>query len=66
MRTTPSPNLERTPLSQNISHYTDNELRNVFRRLNPFLLNKWLSHFIEKEEYEVCKVIKEVMDENRI
>jgi len=66
MRTTPSPNLERTPLSQNIRHYTENELRNVFRRLNPFLLNKWLSHFITKEEYEVCKVIKEVMDENRI
>ncbi|HRO41706.1 MAG TPA: hypothetical protein PL009_02670 [Flavipsychrobacter sp.] len=59
-------NLERTPLSENIRHYTSDELRIIFRRLNPYLLQKWMDHFIRKEEYEVCGIIKEVMKDSKV
>lgn len=58
--------LERTPLSTNIRNYTVDELRNIFSRLNPYLLRRWMDHFIKKEEYEVCQVIKEVMADTSI
>lgn len=59
-------NLERTALSENIKYYSKEELQTIFRRLNPYLLNRWMDHFIRKEEYEVCQVIKEVMAESDI
>jgi len=59
-------NLERTPLSVNIRRYTAGELRVIFGRLNPYLLNQWMEHFIRKEEYEVCSIIKEVLQSSKI
>ena len=66
MRYPVTQNFERTPLSENIRHYTPDELRTIFRRLNPYLLQRWMDHFVKKEEYEVCQVIKEIMSEARI
>ena len=66
MRYPETQNFERTPLSENIQLYTADELRIIFRRLNPYLLQKWMEHFIKKEQYEVCAVIKDVMDEAQI
>ncbi len=66
MRYPETQNLERTPLSENIRRYTAAELKIIFMRLNPYLLQKWMDHFIRKEEYEVCGVIKEVMQQSRI
>ena len=66
MRYPETQNFERTPLSENIRHYSPDELRNIFSRLTPYLLQRWMEHFIKKEEYEVCQVIKEVMKESRI
>jgi hypothetical protein len=59
-------NLDRTILSRNVENYSDNELRNIFRRLNQYQLQRWMEHFVEKEAYEVCSIIKEVMDDVRI
>jgi len=66
MRQWETQNLERTPLSENITRYSTEELRSIFRRQNPYLLQRWMNHFIQKEEYEVCIVIKDVMEESRI
>jgi len=66
MRYPETQNFERTPLSENIKHYSPDELRVIFRRLNPYLLQKWMDHFVKKEEYEVCSVILEVMKESRV
>jgi hypothetical protein len=63
MRQPATQNLERTRLSENIGTYSNDELRTIFRRLNPYLLQRWMTHFIQKEEYEVCQVIKEVIEE---
>jgi hypothetical protein len=65
MRQPATQNLERTRLSENIGTYSNDELRTIFRRLNPYLLNRWMSHFIQKEEYEVCQIIKEVIEEEQ-
>ena len=66
MRYPETQNFERTPLSENIKSYTTEELRQIFGRLNCYLLQRWMDHFIKKEEYEVCAVIKDVMKEARI
>lgn len=58
--------LERTPLSENVYRYSDEELLVIFRRLSPYMLNRWMNHFIQKEAYEVCSLLKQVMEEKRI
>jgi len=55
--------LDRTILSRHIHHYSTDKLRVIFRRLPSSKQQTWMEHFIEKEEYEVCKVLKEVMEE---
>jgi len=59
-------NLDRTILSRNIDNYSDEELKGIFRRLTQYQLQKWMKHFVGKEAYEVCAIIKEVMEESRI
>ncbi len=55
--------LERTILSQQVGNYSEQELRNIFGRLSDPALQQWMDHFIEKEEYEVCQIIKEIINE---
>lgn len=58
--------LERTTLSKDIDNYSKEKLRTIFRRLSPLARSKWLEHFAEKEEYEACQIIKEVIEETKI
>ncbi len=55
--------LERTILSQQVNNYSEQELRNIFSRLSGSALQQWMDHFIEKEQYEVCQIIKEIINE---
>ena len=43
-----------------VSTLPDKELRALL--LSPFILNRWMQYFAQKEQYEVCQVIKEVLN----
>ena len=45
-----------------VSTLPDKELRALLRDLSPFILNRWMQYFAQKEQYEVCQVIKEVLN----
>ena len=44
-----------------VSTLPDKELRELLSDLSPYILNRWMQHFADKEEYEVCQVIKETL-----
>lgn len=39
------------------------EIRCLFSDLNTISLTHWMNHYSAKEEYEVCQVLKEMIDE---
>jgi len=45
-------------LSFDIARLSERELHELFRDLPLRSLKQWLHYYAEKEEYEVCKVIK--------
>ncbi len=51
---------------QNIDKYSSEDLRTIFLSINPYLLKRWMDHFIREEKYEVCQVIKNVMSEQNL
>jgi hypothetical protein len=44
--------------ARTVSTLPDKELRALLRDLSPIILNRWIQYFSQKEEYEVCQVIK--------
>jgi len=49
-------------VSFDISGLPEHELHELFRDLPVKSLKQWLTYYIGKEHYEVCKVIKEYID----
>lgn len=49
-------------ISFDISHLPEEELHELFRDLPTSSLQQWLTYYADKEEYEVCKVIKLYLD----
>lgn len=49
-------------ISFDISGLPENELHELFRDLPVKSLNQWLNYYVGKEQYEVCKVIKQYID----
>jgi hypothetical protein len=49
-------------VSFDISGLPEPELRELFRDLPVKSLRQWLDYYVGKEQYEVCKVIKEYVD----
>jgi hypothetical protein len=49
-------------ISFDISGMPENELHALFRDLPIKSLKQWLSYYIGKEQYEVCKIIKQYVD----
>ena len=66
MKYTTTQNLDRTILSRNFDNYSEDELRTIFKRLNNYQLQRWMEHFVNKEAYEVCGIIKEVMEDVKV
>lgn len=49
-------------ISFDISGLSEPELRELFGELPLKSLKQWLNYYIGKEQYEVCKVIKQYID----
>ncbi len=49
-------------ISFDISDMSDHELHGLFRDLPLKSLKQWLNYYVGKEQYEVCKIIKEYID----
>lgn len=49
-------------ISFDISGLPANELHDLFRDLPIKSLKQWLNYYIGKEQYEICKIIKEYID----
>lgn len=50
-------------LSFDLSTMPADEVRAMFRELTPRSLQRWLEFYINKEKYEICQIIREVMQE---
>lgn len=57
-----SKNKKAAEISFDISGLPETELHELFRDLPVKSLKQWLSYYIRKEQYEVCKVIKIYLD----
>jgi hypothetical protein len=42
---------------------TPEDTKGILMELSPSTLEHWMIYFVDKEEYELCKVIKDVIDE---
>jgi hypothetical protein len=49
-------------ISFDISGLPEKELHDLFRDLPIKSLKQWLNYYIGKEQYEVCKIIKQYLD----
>ena len=49
-------------ISFDISGLPEDEIHELFRELPLRSLKQWLNYYIGKEQYEICKVIKEYID----
>lgn len=49
-------------ISFNISSLPATEIRALFEDLPFKSLKRWLNYYVEKEQYEICQIIKEHID----
>lgn len=49
-------------ISFDISDLSQTELREMFCELPVKSLKQWMNYYVGKEQYEICKVIKEYID----
>jgi hypothetical protein len=49
-------------ISFDISDLPEKELREMFGELPLKSLKQWMNYYVGKEQYEICKVIKEYLD----
>ena len=49
-------------ISFDISDLSQTELREMFSELPVKSLKQWMNYYVGKEQYEICKVIKEYIE----
>jgi len=49
-------------VSFDISDLSEQEIHQLFKDLPVKSLKQWLNYYVGKEQYEICKVIKEYID----
>ncbi|RYZ40242.1 MAG: hypothetical protein EOP49_29665 [Sphingobacteriales bacterium] len=49
-------------VSFDISDLSEQEVNQLFKDLPVKSLKQWLNYYVGKEQYEICKVIKEYID----
>ena len=49
-------------ISFDISELPEHELREMFGELPVKSLKQWMNYYVNKEQYEICKIIKEFLD----
>jgi hypothetical protein len=47
---------------QKLEQYSQEDLKLPFEAMKPNLLKRWMTFFIREEKYEVCQIIRDVMD----
>jgi len=49
-------------ISFDISDFSEKEVQDLFRDLPVKSLKQWLQYYVNKEQYEICKIIKQYID----
>lgn len=66
MKHTSKASYSREQISFDVSDMSKTELRQMFGDLNVSSLRHWMQHYIHAEKYEVCQVIKEILDDRKV